>query len=255
MGAEPTLEQWAGLIECSIGACPGCIVDRVVVLAETSSTQDAALRAFDGLNGVAVIAQKQTGGRGQRGNRWDDGDGDTLAISFAMRADGLDPLRLAAAGGLAAMDATHGACPERTALLVKWPNDVVARSADGDRKLAGVLIEIRDGTAIIGIGINTRARAWDGLGGVSIEELGGETDRVMLACALIGRLSRWMVADDREIRETWRSRDAMVGTQRVFVTNRERVDGEVVGVDPLGSIRVRTDTGERVLDARVTRNG
>lgn len=255
MGAEPAIERWAEAIEQATLGCSNCIVDRVVVLAETSSTQDAALRAFDGVHGVAVIAHRQTGGRGQRGNRWDDGDGHTLAMSLVLPAAGLDVMRLAAAGGLAALESVIGVCPADARLLVKWPNDVVVRTDTGDRKLAGVLVEVRDGAAVIGIGINTRSRAWDGLEGVSVEDLGGGSNRVALACALIGQISRWLVADDQTIRAAWSQRDAMVGTERSFVVDNDRVLGEVISVDPLTTIRVRTRAGDRELDVRVTRNG
>jgi len=146
-------------------------------------------------------------------------------------------------------------CSTDARLLVKWPNDVVVRSDSGDRKLAGVLVEVRDGAAVIGIGINTRTRAWDGLEAVSIEDLGGETNRVVLACALIGQVSRWLVADDQTIRAAWSKHDAMVGTERSFVVDNERVLGEVISLDPFTTIRVRTQAGDRELDVRVTRNG
>lgn len=254
MHDELTIEQWGGLIEQTIEACPDCLVDQIVVLAETSSTQDAALRAFDGRHGVAAIAQRQTNGRGQRGNRWDDGDEDTLAISFAIPAAELDPVRLAACAGLAALESVRNACQANTDLLVKWPNDVIVRTNHGDRKVAGVLVELRDGAAVIGIGINTRSRAWDGLDAVSIEELDGDINRVSLACSVIEQLSRCFAADDQVIREAWQAHDAMLGTERAFIANNERIEGEVLSVDPLRSICVRTQTDERELDVRVTRN-
>lgn len=254
MSSEPTIDYWADELERAIGRCADCVVDRVVVLDETASTQDAALRAFDGTQSVAAIAQRQTSGRGQRGNRWDDGDGDTLAISFAMDASGLDPRRLASAGGLAAMQSIHGACATACELLVKWPNDVIVRTDDGDRKLAGVLVEIRDGAAVIGIGINTRARVWDCLQADSIEQLGGDINRVSLASTLIERLTRWMHAEDQQIRDCWSSHDAMIGTERAFVIDNETISGEVLAVDPLSTIVVRTESAERALDVRVTRN-
>lgn len=254
MRDEPSIEHWSDELEQAIERCAECVVDRVVVLTETSSTQDAALRAFDGTHGVAAIAKRQTSGRGQRGNRWDDGDGDTLAISFAMPSSGLDPQRLAAAGGLAAFDSVRAVCQSTSELMLKWPNDVIVRTDDADRKIAGVLVEIRDGAAVIGIGINTRARVWDSLQAVSIEQLAGDINRVTLASALIDRLSLWMNATDQLIQDSWRTHDAMIGTERVFVIDNESVSGEVLAVDPLGTIRLRTESCERELDVRVTRN-
>ena len=59
-------------------ALPGAIIGReIIVLEQTSSTNDAIARvaSADGLpsisNGLVLFAEHQTGGRGQRGNRWE----------------------------------------------------------------------------------------------------------------------------------------------------------------------------------------
>lgn len=246
------LSGWASAIESALPGIERCCVSRVVVYAKTGSTQDAAWRhrpMTPEAGGVVVVASVQTEGRGQRGRRWDDGHARTLPVSFAMRT-ALADVGLAARAGLGALEACRRAAPPpRADIRIKWPNDIVVRDASGDRKLAGVLVERRDGVAVVGVGINVSQAAEElaaaGLAGAcSLAMLGGNTDRVMLAIDLVAGISRWLASDDDAVRTHWAAYDAMVGTHRAFVVGGGRVEGEVVGVDPLGVMLVRTEAGE-----------
>jgi BirA family biotin operon repressor/biotin-[acetyl-CoA-carboxylase] ligase len=214
------------------------------VYASVGSTQDAAHRHRRPGTGVAVVASAQTAGRGRLGRKWDDGDAATLPVSFALPWTGTD-VGLAARAGLAALDTCRGAAPDADA-RIKWPNDVVVSLPDGPAKLAGVLVERRGDAAVVGVGINVfgPARSEAGYRAATLESLGGTTDRCGLAIRLIGAMSRWLAADDDAVRAFWAEHDAMIGTHRVFVVGGERVKGEVVGVDPLSVIRLRTMAGD-----------
>jgi BirA family biotin operon repressor/biotin-[acetyl-CoA-carboxylase] ligase len=251
-GAAPEHEDltgWATAIEAALPGIERCCVSRVVVYAKTTSTQDAAWRHRPGeadSGGVLAVAAVQTGGRGRLGRRWEDGPGSTLPASFVLRTPMADT-GLAARAGLAALDACRLAAPN-AGLGIKWPNDVVTRSG-GERKLAGVLVERRDGVAVVGVGINVSQTA-DELAAAGLDRacslatLGGKANRLMLAIDLVASMSRWLAADDDEVRAHWAEHDAMAGTRRAFLVGGERVEGEVVGVDPLGVIGVRTETAE-----------
>ncbi len=250
-GHPEDLTGWATAIESALPGIDRCCVSRVVVYAKTGSTQDAAWRhrpQTPEAGGVVVVASIQTDGRGQRGRRWQDGDARTLPVSFALCTD-LTDVALSARAGLAALDACRLAAPGGGAdIRIKWPNDIVARDASGDRKLAGVLIERRDGAAIVGVGVNVSQTAGElaehGLpGACSLAMLGGKTNRLMLTIDLVAAMSRWLAADDEAVREHWAAHDAMVGTRRAFVVGGERVEGVVTAIDPLDSITV----GERAL--------
>lgn len=247
---------WADAIEAQLATIDGCCVSRVFVYGSVSSTQEAAWRHRLHDTGVVAIASSQTHGRGQRGRVWEDGDALTLPVSFAL-ATGMDDVGLAARAGLAAMEACHHAAPGAD-IRIKWPNDVVVRTNTEDRKLAGVLIERRDDFAVVGVGVNVfcaeqdtaRARPYRA---VSVEELGGRPDRCALAADLVRTMSAWLGAPDDHVRARWADHDAMVGTDRAFVTGNERVAGRVIGLDPLDAIRVHTGGGERSLGVGVTR--
>lgn len=130
----------------------------LIVRGETGSTNDDAFEALcAGMpDGVTVVADAQSRGRGRAGREWLHAPGLGLAMSFALhpgcdaRQAGAVPL----AAGLAVARAV-GAFGARAAL--KWPNDVLA----GGRKLAGVLCELRRAPAggeivVVGIGVNVR---------------------------------------------------------------------------------------------------
>ena len=113
---------------------------------------------------VALVADVQTAGRGQRGRQWHAAAGDALLCSVAWqfaRHCPLDGLSLAV-GVMVAEALDYGvAGSERTRLRLKWPNDLLI---DDTHKLGGMLIETvaSDGasrTAVIGIGLNLRTPA------------------------------------------------------------------------------------------------
>jgi BirA family transcriptional regulator, biotin operon repressor / biotin---[acetyl-CoA-carboxylase] ligase len=126
---------------------------------EIGSTSDRAREALvSGVgDGLAVVADLQTAGRGRRGRTWTSPSGVNLMLSVAIRPriGAADAGLLGIAAALAVRDACSAMAPSAD-LFVRWPNDVVA--ADG-RKLAGLLVEtaIEAGhlaEAVIGMGIN-----------------------------------------------------------------------------------------------------
>jgi BirA family transcriptional regulator, biotin operon repressor / biotin---[acetyl-CoA-carboxylase] ligase len=107
------------------------------------STQELARGLPHG--GVAAC-DEQTAGRGRRGRSWHCPPGLGVLTSLSLRPR-TPPDRLAAFS-LVAAEAVCEAVLERA--LVRWPNDVVV---DG-RKLAGVLVEVRAGHMVVGVGLN-----------------------------------------------------------------------------------------------------
>ncbi len=129
---------------------------RLVVLQETTSTNDAiAEMAADSAEGVVVLAEQQTGGRGQYGRRWESAAGKGLWLSILLRPR----LRVADSSRLTDFlaEAIAATINEQfgIAASIKPPNDIYI----ANRKVAGVLVEMRvedSGSycAIAGLGIN-----------------------------------------------------------------------------------------------------
>jgi BirA family biotin operon repressor/biotin-[acetyl-CoA-carboxylase] ligase len=109
--------------------------------------------------GLVLVADYQTGGRGRLGRTWRAEPGTALLVSVLLRPPlPIDevPVVLMAAG-LAACDGVETAAGFRPGL--KWPNDLVV----GDRKLAGLLTEATGGGdpgVVLGLGINVGAAAY-----------------------------------------------------------------------------------------------
>jgi BirA family transcriptional regulator, biotin operon repressor / biotin---[acetyl-CoA-carboxylase] ligase len=128
---------------------------QVEVVAETGSTnQDLLLRTASLTAPTALIAEKQTAGRGRAGRSWQSTGGDVLTLSLAWRFEcgvqGLLGLPLAVGVALSEALAELG-----LPVQLKWPNDLLR---DG-KKLAGILIETQmlrseQTWAVIGIGLN-----------------------------------------------------------------------------------------------------
>lgn len=121
------------------------------------STNDhvAALARSGAAEGLVVVADHQTAGRGRRGRRWSAPRGSSLLVSILLRP-ALPASRLHLVGAVTSLSAAD-ACRQVAGVdaRLKWPNDLVV---DG-RKLGGVLVEAelagaRVRGAVVGIGLN-----------------------------------------------------------------------------------------------------
>lgn len=254
--AHEDISGWGARIEAVIAATDHCCVDRVVVIGSTPSTMDAALLMARGHPGLLLIASSQTAGRGARGRRWHDGDRCTLPCTFVIDPAGKDAPTLAACVACAVHETLNGLLPAPVEAGIKWPNDIVVRHEGRERKLAGILIERRQGLTLVGIGINcaplgvagSRADPQLLQRAVSLEELGATVSRPDVACRLLGCMSRWLANSDRDaIRDRFVLHDAMVGTVRTIEHGRVRYRGLVEAIDPLSTITIKTPSGSRTL--------
>ncbi len=158
-----TVEKFDRLAADQLKAeAPDAVIGReIIVLEQTSSTNDAILRvaSTNGLpstpEGLVVFAEHQTDGRGQRGNRWESAAGKGLWFSILLRPE----IQLSDSGRLTiwAIEALADAIRIEFGLepAIKLPNDVQLNG----HKVAGVLVEMRaqdkaPHLAVVGIGIN-----------------------------------------------------------------------------------------------------
>lgn len=260
------LTQWADTIESTIRDRSIRCVDRVAILAQTSSTQDAC-RAMSGTRpGLVLLAGRQLSGRGRLGRQWADTAGLGLAMTMSLPLDAAPAPLLSLVAGIAAIRAIDASLadaqvPHARRIGVRWPNDVVVHDAElhNERKLSGVLIEPTIDHILVGIGINVRQQPREWPEGVrpraaSLAMLGSSWDVLAVACEVIAQFDAALKELPDAIAAAWTGRDVLVGTRRAFTHGRRRVDGEVVGVDPRSFIRVREDSGEIVELPALTTN-
>jgi BirA family biotin operon repressor/biotin-[acetyl-CoA-carboxylase] ligase len=114
-------------------------------------------------DGLVVVADHQTAGRGRMGRTWHSVPGKSLCVSVALFPEDLPIIQAPLLTPLTAV-AVYRAVVKVTGLPVelKWPNDLLLEG----RKLGGILLEASGETdrlryAIIGIGINVNSSQQD----------------------------------------------------------------------------------------------
>jgi len=222
--------------------------------AELDSTNTALVEEARGgaAEGLVLVADHQTAGRGRLGRRWSAEPGTALLVSVLLRPPlPIDevPVVLMAAG-LAACDAVEAAAGFRPGL--KWPNDLVV----DDRKLAGLLTEATGGGdpgIVLGLGLNVSAAAYPAeLAGeaTSCEELASRpVDRgellVAFLTALESRYSTVLSGGGREATlAAYRADSATLGRRvRVELTAGPSLEGTAGRLADGGQLVVVDDGG------------
>jgi len=257
-GRMTDVERWSVAADASRRL--GRAVEYHASLPSSNDRARAALADGRAGEGLAVVADEQTAGRGRQGRTWLTPASLNLAVSVAFRPrlaierSGL----LGIATAIAVRDACAASAPEAD-LLIRWPNDVL--SAEG-LKIAGVLVEtsiVQGGMAdaVIGMGINVNWRAAQmpaDLQGraTSLADLAGrDLDRVELLGRLLARLDAEVVALERGASPVDRFRDVsfLTGKRVTVDLGESRVEGDVLGIDDDGSLRLSANGEPRSLTA------
>lgn len=231
-------------------------VGRQLVYIETvGSTNDEAWARLGGAasDGLVVLAEHQTRGRGRLGRTWHDARGASLLCSVLLVEGGetLSPARLAMAVPVAAADAireTTGLSP-----ALKWPNDLLL----GGRKVGGILVESRrtaGGAAyVVGIGINCLQHAGHFPGDLSSDATSldlhspAAVDRTALAIALLSEFDRRLTCptagDEDELRRRWLANATPPGSRVTLRRDGRVFTGTIVDLDPTAALVVQLDEG------------
>lgn len=224
---------------------------RLAHVAETASTNaDLVAAALAGAaEGAALLAGRQSAGRGREGRHWHSPEGN-LHLSLLLRpgcaAGQAGQLGLLAA--LAAAETLAPLLPHAVRIALKWPNDVLAVRAGGAAaKLAGVLVEtgLAGATidwAVIGIGANLAAHPDDAARpAASLPLLGAAAPRPEeIAPVLLGALSRrleeWRRQGFAPARAAWLARGPAQGEAISVRLGAGLLRGAFHALDPLGRL-------------------
>jgi len=208
--------------------------------------------------GLVVVADHQTAGRGRLERRWESPPGSNLLASVLLRpACAAEDLHLcAAAVALAGADACREVAGVEPQL--KWPNDLLV----GEAKVAGVLAEAefagdRPVAVVVGIGLNVAWPGPTGAGGTCLDDLRDDAppvDRRALLDRLLEALARRRdLLDDaagrRILAGELRRRCVTLGQEVRVVLAREEITGVATEVDDAGRLVVETASGPRRLSA------
>src|ERR1700691_847523 len=215
----------------------------------TSTMHEASTLAAAGCpSGTAVVAEEQTAGQGRPGTSGPPERGGGLYLSVVLRLplppDSLPVLTLAL--GLATAETIARATDLHPDL--RWPNDVML----GDRKTAGILVQLVDSAAIAGLGINVNHPAFP-------PEITAEATSLRLASGrpqsreellisllpTIDSFCRVLVDGGRQpILDQFTRRSSYAQRKRVRVDQPGgSVTGTTAGLNPAGFLKLRTDDG------------
>jgi BirA family biotin operon repressor/biotin-[acetyl-CoA-carboxylase] ligase len=219
-------------------------------LTETGSTNtDLLQRLSDGERlpeGLWLVTDRQTEGRGRQGRDWFDGVGNFMGSTVVHRRAGDPPAEtLALVTGLALHEAVAWHLPGEADLLLKWPNDLMA----GTAKVAGILLEAQDDAVVVGIGVNlVSAPDVPGRATASLSQLGTAPDRDIfaqdLARSFASELERWRTAGLAPVLRRWSALAHPEGTALVVhEPGAEPCTGEYAGLAADGSLRLRLADG------------
>ena len=217
----------------------------------STNTELARLATEGAAEGVSIVADEQTAGRGRLQRAWSSPRGAGLYFSILLRPTTRQnywPL-ITFMAALAVGDALREACGLGTD--IKWPNDILS----GERKICGILAEAIDtpsGRAVIlGIGINLTENAFPPeLANVATsvsEATGSAPEREQILAALLTALSHWYSLLDNPslIIDAWSNRSSYALGKLVQVSNGDDVwQGTTAGVEPDGALRLRTSSGD-----------
>ncbi len=142
----------------------------VIYMPSCHSTNDIALQMLkkpDTREGLVLITDHQTNGRGQRGNNWESDSGSNLTLSIILKPNFLqasDQFYLNMVASLAVRRMVDYFVNGQD-VKVKWPNDVLLN----EKKVAGILIEntLQRSSiqwSVVGMGINVNQQ------GLSLEK-------------------------------------------------------------------------------------
>jgi BirA family transcriptional regulator, biotin operon repressor / biotin---[acetyl-CoA-carboxylase] ligase len=221
------------------------------------STNDlVARRAREGApEGLLVVADAQSAGRGRQGRSWHSPPRENLTFSLLLRPDrpaaALPPLTLLTGVVLARVLTMLGVSPR-----LKWPNDLVVDLEGKPRKLVGILTEMaterdRIKHVVVGVGVNVNTTAFPpelADRATSLRALTGRVhDRGVLLAAIASAFEpaydKALAIGPTSFLPAWRT---FAGLPRPCRIDRPggTLEGTALDVDEVGALLVRDGAGQ-----------
>lgn len=230
----------------------------IVHLSSLESTNNKAkdLALQGAPEGLVVISEEQTKGRGRRGRQWSSPRGTGIWMSILLRPNILP--REAPKFTLLAAVAVAKGIREVTGLeaQIKWPNDILIHK----KKICGILTEMSAeldsiNYIIIGIGMNVNEREKDFPLEIqnkasSLALLKGEkVSRRELVTKILENLEEEYLKyiDKNEFHsviDQWKNMSCTLGAQVKTINNKKEIKGIAVDIKEDGALIIQRDNGE-----------
>jgi len=238
------------------------IGNKIVKLKEVDSTNSFMQQLLSNnekeIEGLVVVADNQTSGRGQRGNEWHSLEGENLTFSILLKPNLLieHQFLLSKVISLGILDFLKDIGVFN--VKIKWPNDIYC----GNNKIAGILIEnsIRNNkvvNSVIGIGLNVNQ--------VNFEEdikhptsIINEIDKSFLLEEALNQLlffieKRYLALKSSKIEQIdfdYLNNLYWMNEQRNFIIKNSIEKGEIVGVALIGKIQIKINDEIKEFDLK-----
>jgi BirA family biotin operon repressor/biotin-[acetyl-CoA-carboxylase] ligase len=214
---------------------------------DSTNSYAARLAGDPGNEGLVILADAQTAGRGQHGRQWQcpPGEGILLSALLFPPTELRRPVLLAAWAAVAVCNVIVRATQREP--RIKWPNDVFLEG----RKVCGILIEQGRGTvAGIGLNVNQSAAVFAAAGLPEAGSLASVTRRVFDVAALARELMHELDATyaqlcDRDlaaVESVWQRRLGLLG-QAVVIECRDTSHRGRLNAVSLERVELQTTDG------------
>ncbi|MEO6018233.1 MAG: biotin--[acetyl-CoA-carboxylase] ligase [Polaromonas sp.] len=267
----PTPIRWPAeaIWEAVVPSLDGFTVE---VLPSIDSTNTELMRRFRGSPGVApqpepilLVAEQQTAGRGRLGRHWQSRRGDSLTFSLGLPLQPADWSGLSLVVGISLAESLDPGSKLQSSgkrIGLKWPNDLWLQGPEGERKLAGILVETASVEGlrhvVIGVGINIRDAAFasDGVAagaaapmpGAGLEEVLPGIDAAQALLRIVPPLVQAIQAFEQfgfaPFQARFARRDVLAGRT---VRLSDGTTGEAHGVAENGALLVHTSAGMKEI--------
>lgn len=225
---------------------------------DSTNTLAKSLAAEGAPHGTAVIASRQTGGRGRMGRQFYSPEDVGVYLSLLLRPQCAPTqlMHLTCAVAVAACQAIEDCTGVE--LGIKWINDLIWNG----RKIAGILTELslEPGTgkvayAVVGIGVNCRQQETDfppelqTVAGSLAMAAGKDVPPSAVAAAVLNRLWQMdglLLREKPLLMDRYRSRCITVGQPVSIHRGDDIAFGDALGVDDDGALLVRAAEGSIV---------
>ena len=257
---------------------PGFTVE---VLPEIDSTNTELLRRFKSgrPEPTLLVAEQQTAGRGRLGRQWHSQRGESLTFSLGLALQPLDWSGLSLAVGISLAESLDSALAADRHIGLKWPNDLWLCTKQGERKLAGILVETASWEGqryvVIGVGINISAAALaavaDAASGTSaakpdanpaspnaspippaaLQQLVADIDAPAALLRMVAPLVQTVQAFAQfgfaPFQARFGRRDVLAGRSVTVFDGKNTLEGSAFGVGVQGALRVHTADGMKEI--------
>lgn len=218
------------------------------------STNDIAAEIIQSetnvFEGMVIITDNQTAGRGQRGNVWEASVGENLTFSLILKPSFLkasEQFKLNVAVSLGVLDCLSEYIDED--LKVKWSNDIYFQN----HKMGGILIEntlqgYQIGHSVIGIGLNINQTHFPVINATSLKNVTKNPlkyDLSEILSKLLESLEKNYLTikngDYEMLKSRYLSNLFRMNENHHFRKNGQLFLGKITGINESGQLGIETD--------------